>query len=29
MADLLSLWGYEVATAGDGAEALERVRFGM
>jgi len=25
MADLLSLWGYEVATAGDGAEALERV----
>jgi DNA-binding NtrC family response regulator len=24
MADLLSLWGYEVATAGDGAEALER-----
>jgi DNA-binding NtrC family response regulator len=25
MADLLSLWGYEVATAGDGAEAIERV----
>jgi DNA-binding NtrC family response regulator len=25
MADLLSLWGYEVATAGDGVEALERV----
>jgi DNA-binding NtrC family response regulator len=25
MADLLSLWGYEVSTAGDGAEALERV----
>jgi DNA-binding NtrC family response regulator len=24
MADLLSLWGYDVATAGDGAEALER-----
>src|SRR5262245_16093958 len=24
MADLLTLWGYEVATAGDGAEALER-----
>jgi DNA-binding NtrC family response regulator len=25
MADLLSLWGYEVTTASDGAEALERV----
>ena len=25
MGDLLSLWGYEVSTAGDGAEALERV----
>ena len=25
LADLLTLWGYEVATAGDGAEALERV----
>ena len=25
MADLLALWGYEVTTAGDGAEALERV----
>src|SRR5574342_48731 len=24
MADLLALWGYEVASAGDGAEALER-----
>jgi DNA-binding NtrC family response regulator len=24
LADLLSLWGYEVASAGDGAEALER-----
>jgi DNA-binding NtrC family response regulator len=24
LADLLTLWGYEVATAGDGAEALER-----
>jgi DNA-binding NtrC family response regulator len=24
MADLLTLWGYEVATAGDGAEALDR-----
>jgi DNA-binding NtrC family response regulator len=24
LADLLALWGYEVATAGDGAEALER-----
>ena len=25
MADLLSLWGYEVTTASDGAEALDRV----
>src|SRR4029453_15200429 len=25
MADLLTLWGYEVASAADGAEALERV----